>query len=256
MRFLTVLLASLCLTVSLQAENLTVSAAVSLKDVLTDIGKTYESQTGDHVDFNFAASGPLEAQIQQGAPVDVFISAANKQVNELLKGGLADAKTRQVIVRNEIVLISAASAAAPPKDFADLTNAKVTKIAIGQPRSVPAGQYASETLSALKLTDALTPKFVYGVSVRQVLDYVQRNEVDAGIVYSTDAKQAGNAVKVIATAPPNTHESIEYPGVVITASPHAAAAQKFLKFLASPAAESVFDSAGFLPADPTTQPAP
>jgi molybdate transport system substrate-binding protein len=258
MRFLAALFTTLCLTVSLQAENITVSAAVSLKEALTDIGKTYESQTGDKINFNFAASGPLEAQIQQGAPVDAFISAANKQVDELVKAKLADTKSRQVIVRNEIVLIAAASAAAPPKDFADLTNPKINKIAIGQPKSVPAGQYASQSFSAMKLTDAVAAKLVYGSSVRQVLDYVQRNEVDAGIVYATDAKQAGDAVKTIAIAAENSHEPIEYPGVTITASPHVAAAEKFLKFLSTPPAQSVFTSAGFLlPAGtPTTQPAP
>src|ERR1700723_830692 len=109
MRFLSVLLA-LTLSASLQAENITVSAAVSLKESLTEIGKTYENQGGDHVAFNFAASGPLAAQILQGAPVDAFISAANKQVDQLIKAGAADPKSRQVVVRNEIVLIAAASA--------------------------------------------------------------------------------------------------------------------------------------------------
>ena len=258
MRFLTTLFATLFLTASLQAESITVSAAVSLKESLTQIGKTYESQTGDHVDFNFAASGPLAAQIAQGAPVDAFISAANKQVYELIKGGFADAKSRQVIVKNEIALIAAASATDPPKDFADLTNPKITEIAIGQPKSVPAGQYASQTLAALKLTDALSSKLVYGASVRQILDSVQRNEVDAGIVYATDARQAGDTVKLIATADPGTHEPIEYPAVVITASLHAAAAEKFLRFLTSPTAQSDFSVNGFLlpAAPPTTQPAP
>src|ERR1700733_6852877 len=105
MRFLTALLATLFLTVSLQAESITVFAAVSLKETLVEIGKTYEAQTGDHVDFNFAASGPLAAQIAQGAPVDAFISAANKQVDQLIKGGKADAGSYRVIAKNSLVLI-------------------------------------------------------------------------------------------------------------------------------------------------------
>jgi molybdate transport system substrate-binding protein len=256
-RFWCVSFAILCLTRVVGAESITVSAAVSLKEAATEIGKTYEAQTGDHVDFNFAASGPLAAQIQQGAPVDAFISAANKQVDELTKAGLTDPKTRQVVVRNELVLIVASAAENSPKNFSDLANQTVTKIAVGQPQSVPAGQYATQTLAALKLTDVTAKKLVYGASVRQVLDYVQRNEVDAGIVYATDAKQAGSAVKVVATADANTHEPIEYPAVVIKGSAHAAAAEKFLQFLTTPSAQNVFLAKGFLlPAGPSTQPAP
>ena len=248
------LLLSLSLTTIAPAETITISAAISLKDALTAIAKTFESDSTDKVEFNFGASGPLAAQIQQGAPVDAFISAANKQVDDLIKSGKADAATRRVIVENTLVLIVPTAATNPPQSFADLTADRVGKIALGQPKAVPAGQYAMETLQNLKLADALSGKIVYGANVRQVLDYVVRNEVDAGMVYATDAKVAGDAVKVVATAPSSSHEKIEYPAVIITTATHQSAAIRFLNFLQSTPAQSTFASQGFvLPTAPTTQ---
>ena len=257
MRSLLALIFSLCLTVIAHAQTVTVSAAISLKDALTAIAKTYESQSSDRIEFNFGASGPLAAQIQQGAPVDLFISAADKQVDDLIKSGKADPASRCVIVENTLVLIVPAAATNPPQSFADLIADRVGRIAIGQPKAVPAGQYAMETLANLKLADALSGKIVYGANVRQVLDYVVRNEVDAGMVYATDARVAGDTVKVVATAPPSSHQRIEYPAVIITASPHAPAALRFLNYLQSSPANSIFVSQGFvLPAPPTTQSRP
>jgi molybdate transport system substrate-binding protein len=241
-----------------QAESITVSAAISLKEAMTEIGKTYEAKTGERVDFNFGASGLLAAQIRQGAPVDAFISAADKQVNELVKSGHADVKSRRVIARNTIVLIVPAKASNPPRGFADLADKRVKKLAIGQPRAVPAGQYAMQTLAAMKLSQAVASKLIYGANVRQVLEYVRRNEVDAGIVYATDAKQAEDEVKVAATAEASTHDPIEYPAVIVTGSAHADAARKFLDYLGSAPARAVFVAQGFqLPKDQTgTRPSP
>jgi molybdate transport system substrate-binding protein len=232
-----------------RAEAITVSAAISLKEAVTEIAEKYEQKSGDHVDFNFGASGTLESQIAQDAPVDAFISAADKQVNDLIKSGKADPASRHVIVTNAIVLIVPVDAANPPADFAGLTTASVKKIAVGEPKSVPAGQYAMQTLKVLKLADALAGKLVFGANVRQVLDYVEHGEVDAGIVYATDAKQAGDRVKVVATADASTHESIEYPAVVITGAKHATAAARFIDFLATDQAKAIFVAHGFtLPA--------
>lgn len=251
------LILSLSLTTAAHAETITISAAISLKDALTAIAKTFESDSTDKIEFNFGASGPLAAQIQQGAPVDAFISAANKQVDDLIKSGKADANTRRIIVQNTLVLIVPAAATNPPQSFTDLTADRVGKIALGQPKAVPAGQYAMETLQNLKLADALSAKIVYGANVRQVLDYVVRNEVDAGMVYATDAKVAGDTVKTVATAPASSHEPIEYPAIILTAATHQSAAIRFLTFLQSDQAKSIFISQGFvLPAAPTTQSRP
>jgi molybdate transport system substrate-binding protein len=257
MRTLIASILLLCLAAAARAETVTVSAAISLEDAIKLIGKAYELQSADKVEFNFGASGPLAAQIEQGAPVDAFISAANKQVDELVKAGKADAVSRRIVAGNSLVLIVPAAEKNPPNGFADLTDQRVQKIAVGQPKAVPAGQYAMQTLQYLKLTDALSGKIIYGANVRQVLDYVVRNEVDAGIVYSTDAKSAGDAVKVVATADTSSHEPIEYPAVIITAGTHQSAAMRFLDFLQSDQAKSIFSAQGFiLPKTPATRSAP
>lgn len=251
MRRLLVILICLSLTAAAPGGSITISAAISLKEAMTDIGRTYEAKTGDRVDFNFGASGLLAAQIRQGAPVDAFISAADKQINELIHSGNANAKSRRVIARNTIVLIVPASASNPPRGFAELADKRVKKLAIGQPRAVPAGQYAMQTLAAMKLSDAVAPKLIYGANVRQVLEYVRRNEVDAGIVYATDARQAGDEVKVVATADAATHDPIEYPAVIMTGAAHATDAGKFLDYLGSAPARAILTTKGFqLPANP------
>jgi molybdate transport system substrate-binding protein len=239
------------------AGTITVSAAISLKDALTGIAREYESQTGDHVEFNFKSSGDLAAQIQNGAPVDLFISAANKQVDDLNTAGMVDIASRKVIVGNQLVLIVPADAKNGPKSFDDLKDSSVTKIAIGEPKTVPAGAYAMQTLMALKLADALKPRLIYGINVRQVLDYVERGEVAAGLVYATDAKEAGDKVKIVAAAAENTHEPIIYPAVIVKASKQKDTAGKFLEFLGTDKVQAEFIAQGFSPASaavPTTLP--
>lgn len=241
------------------AETITVSAAVSLRETITQIARQYQARTCDRVDINFGASGMLAAQIEQGAPVDAFVSAANQQIEELIQSGRADRASRRIVVTNALVLVVPARAANPPRDFLELTSGKVKKIAIGQPRSVPAGLYAMQVLTSLKLTDAVRDRLVYAANVRQVLDYVQRDEVDAGVVYRTDAIEAGDAVKVTATAEASSHQPIEYPAVTVTGSTHTAAAARFLEHLGSTEARLIFAKHGFGLPPPaptsTTQPA-
>jgi molybdate transport system substrate-binding protein len=244
-----------------KAEEITVSAAISLKESLTQIGSAYEKAAGDRIIFNFDASGKLAAQIQLGAPVDAFISADDEQMNKLTKAGKIAAGTRRVIVDNSLVLIVPAAENNVPRSFTDLAIDNGKKIAVGEPKTVPAGHYALQTLKALKLDTAVASRLVFGESVRQVLTYVEQNEVCAGIVYATDAKQAGDKVKLIATADPATHEVIEYPAAVVAASARKARAQQFLDFLATDTAKTIFTDRGFgLPpasaAEPTTRPSP
>ncbi len=227
-----------------RAEPITISAAISLKESMEQIGRDYKAKTGDDPCLNFDASGRLEQQIKQGAPVDGFVSAGDKEVDDLTRSGQADAASRRVVVTNALVLIVPAAAADGPKSFADLA-AGSGKVAAGDPKSVPAGHYAQQTLANLKLTDALAPRLVLGQNVRQVLTYVQRGEVSAGLVYATDARQAGAAVRVVATADPATHDPIEYPAVVLAKSAHAGAARRFLDYLATPEARAVFTAHGF-----------
>ena len=182
---------------STHAAEITVFAAVSLTDSLKEIAAAYEKESGDHATFNFDSSGKLAAQIKQGAPVDAFVSADNDQMDKLIASGKVDKKASRMIVGNSLVLIAPADEKDAPKSFADLAIDHGKKIAIGEPKTVPAGRYAMQTLKSLKLDEAVSPRLVYGESVRQVLIYVEQDEVYAGIVYSTDAIQAGNKVKMI-----------------------------------------------------------
>jgi molybdate transport system substrate-binding protein len=240
------------------AGSITVSAAISLHEALTRIASLYQKQSGQTVTLNFGASGALAEQISQGAPVDVFISAGVKEMDELAKQGLIDKATRRVICRNQLVLIVPSDASFVPTSFSQLTDSRVGRLAIGQPQIVPAGRYAKQVLVNLKIYQALEPKLVLGENVRQVLDYVERGEVDAGVVYSTDAVEAGAQVRVAARADPSLHQPIVYPAAVIKESKAAksAAAAKFLAFLDSQAAQRILIQQGFLIHLPTSAPAP
>jgi molybdate transport system substrate-binding protein len=188
------------------------------------------------------------AQIKAGAPIDAFISAADKQVDELALLKLVDPDTRRVVAGNALVLVVSRDSTARLDSFEGLARAAVKRLALGEPRTVPAGEYATQVLKTLKLTDALTGRLVYGSNVRQVLDYVARGEVTAGIVYATDAREAGERVKVAATAKGEWHKPIVYPAVLVTKSGNAAAAGRFLEHLATPQAQAVLRRRGFAPA--------
>ena len=240
------------------ADTIRVGAAISLKDAVSDVAKAYEAETGDKVQFTFGSSGQIQQQIKSGAEIDAFISAANKQVDELAKDGLIDAATRRVIVMNALVLVVPADAKDAPKSFAELADPKVAKLAVGEPKTVPAGLYAQQVLKFLKIDSQLSGRLVFGTNVRQVLTYVEQSEVSAGIVYATDALESGDKVKVVATADDSSHEPIVYPGVVVTASKHKDAATHFLDYLGSAKAQDALVARGFkLPiAAPATEPAP
>ncbi len=227
------------------AESISVSAAVSVREAIADIAKDFEAETHDHVDLNFGASGQLAAQIRSGAPVDLFVSAANKEVDDLSKAGVVDDGTRRAVAGNELVLIVPADSKIPLASFEQLKDATVNRLAIGEPRTVPAGQYAMQVLTELKLNDALKSRLIYGSNVRQVLNYVELGEVSAGIVYATDAIQAGQKVKVVATAKPSMHEPVVLPAVVIKSSRNKALAGRFLDYLLSDKGQSVLAAHGF-----------
>lgn len=237
------LLLSLVITLSASAETIRVGAAISLKDAFGEIAKQYETATGDHVEFVFGSSGQIMAQIKSGADMDGFVSAANKQVDDLAKEKLVDLATRRVVVSNALVLVVPADAKDAPTSFEGLTS--TVKVAIGEPKTVPAGQYAQQVFTSLKLTDALANKLVYGTNVRQVLTYVERGEVSAGVVYASDAKESGEKVRVVATADEKSHEPIVYPGVVVSTSKKQDATKKFLDYLGEAQAKAVFQAKGF-----------
>jgi molybdate transport system substrate-binding protein len=232
-----------CLSAS--AETIRVGVAISLKDAMTEIASGYEQASGDRLQFTFGSSGQLQAQIKNGADIDAFISAANKQVEDLTKEGLAVAETRRIVAGNTVVLVVPADAAEALSGFESLTDAKVKRVAIGEPTTVPAGQYAMQVLQSLGIADKLTSRIVYGANVRQVLNYVERGEVAAGIVYATDAIESGDKVRVVATAKAGSHDSVVYPAIVIRSSAKQQAAQRFLDYLATDKAEAVLVRKGF-----------
>lgn len=224
--------------------SLTVSAAASLTDALDELINMYqEKNPAVKITPNYAGSGALQRQIEEGAPADLFISAAPRHMDALQNSGLLLEGTRVDLLGNFLVMITREGLQGVD-GFADLPADTVRKIALGEPDSVPAGRYAKETLTYQGLWDKLQPKYVFGKDVRQVLAWVEGGDADVGLVYLTDAKTAP-AVTVAATAPKGSHAPILYPAAVLKDSPAAAAAKDFLAFLSGAEAGTVFERYGF-----------
>jgi molybdate transport system substrate-binding protein len=242
-------LAALLCPVYISAQvTLRVSAAASLKDAISEAEAAY-SQRHAGVTFsnNFGSSGTLAMQIDQGAPADIFLSAASKPMDDLEARGLIVIGTRHNLLRNSLVLIAPLDSKL--QDFQGLTGNSVRLIALGDPASVPAGQYGRQTLVSLHLLDKLDTKFVLAKDVRQVLTYVETGNADAGLVYATDAKTSGK-VRVVAAAPESSHDAIVYPAAVVKGSRSEVIAREFVKYLGSPAAQAIFVKNGFTIAAP------
>ncbi|MBI3595319.1 MAG: molybdate ABC transporter substrate-binding protein [Nitrospirae bacterium] len=230
------------------AGEMTISAAASLTDALQEIGMVFlEQHPEHHVYFNFSASGPLMRQIEQGAPVDLFISASPNEMNELESRGLLIDKSRKDLLSNDVVLILPAGLDRRVQSFHDLRDASIKKIVIGDPAFVPCGRYAQEILKNLGIWDALKPKLIFGEDVRQVLEYVARDEVDAGVVFATDAAIKSGRVKVAAFAPEKSHSPVLYPVAIIKSSKNPELARTFLNLLGSPDALAIFKKYQFKP---------
>jgi molybdate transport system substrate-binding protein len=226
--------------------SITVSAAISLKDALDVVGQDYEkSHPGTAVRFNYGGSGTLQHQIEQGAPVDVFFSAAENQIDALASEDLIDVSTRRDIAANSLVLIIPIDSHAV-KNFADLREPSVKIVAVGEPGTVPAGLYAQQTLEHLGLLPAIKKKLVFAKDVRQVLTYVDTGNADAGLVYATDAR-ISSKVQVVATAPTSSHEPILYPAAVLRRSKDMAAARSFLDYAAGQQGLAALKRFGFTP---------
>jgi molybdate transport system substrate-binding protein len=227
-----------------------VSAAASLKDVLVKVDPLFEqSHLGVKVTHNFGGSGALQQQIEQGAPSDVFISAGEKQLDALQARGLVVTQTRRNLLTNRLVLIVPKRLTLPLKGFQDLVDPRVKKITVGEPKSVPVGQYTEELFQNLGILAQLKPKLVLGNSVRGVLAAVESGNVEAGVVYGTDANISGQ-VRVVATAAKTLHSPIVYPVGVLKSSRDIKSAKAYVQFLSSPSAQRIFVDAGFGIASP------
>jgi molybdate transport system substrate-binding protein len=228
--------------------EITVSAAASLTDVMEEIKGLYEGKSNHTLAMNYGSSGALQQQIEEGAPADIFISAAQKQMGTLQDKGLIDEGSRIDLLENAVVLIVPADGADNEDiaDFQSLAADSVVNLAIGEPESVPAGRYAKEILTSLELWEALEAeeKLVLAKDVRQVLTYVERGDVDAGIVYMTDALSS-EQVKVVAPAPAGSHTPVTYPAAIVKESAGQDAAEDFMAFLQSEEIATVFEKHGF-----------
>lgn len=244
--FIVACLAALNVTASAaaSASELTVSAAASLQNAFREIGRGFEqAHPGTTLRFNFAGSGPLLAQLRQGAPVDVYASADHTTMDQAEAAGVVVASSRVDFAANALVLVVPATRQAPPSRLADLRSPAVRRIALGQPRVVPAGAYAARALQAAGLHEPLQGRFIYGDNVRQVLSYVSRGEVDAGFVYRSDALLDGDRVRIALTVP--TDPPVRYPVARTAHAAEPSLADAFIRHLGSPAAQAILRTHGF-----------
>ena len=227
-----------------QAQELVVSAAASLTDAFQAVGAAFEkAHPGAKVTLNFAASGPLLAQIRQGAPVDVFASADQETMDRADAAKLLAGGTRVDFASNTLVLIVPTASGTPPGKLADLTSPAFRRIATGTPATVPVGRYTQQAVQQAGLSAALDPKWIYGESVRQVLNYVARGEVDAGFVYRTDALVERDKTRIAFSVP--TATPVSYPIAQLAASRNAALGKDFIVFVRSAPGQRILESFGF-----------
>jgi molybdate transport system substrate-binding protein len=225
--------------------SLLVSAAASLQTVLQDIQPLFEEAHPDaELTYNFGASGALQQQIEQGAPADVFISAAAPQMEALAQKGLLLLESRQDLLSNQLALVVPQDSTLNLSDFAQLADSQVRRISVGEFRSVPAGTYAEQVFTNLGILEQVQPKLIFANNVRAVLAAVESGNVDVGIVYTTDALSSDRVTQV-ATATAGLHDPIVYPAAVIQASRNPQVAKDFLAFLQSSPADAIFERHGF-----------
>ena len=226
--------------------ELHIAAAASLTDVMQELAAVYAQEHPEvTITFNFGSSGALQQAIENGGQTDLFFSAAAKQMNALEKSGNLLAGTRKDLLENSLVLIVPQNSRLELNSFTDLSRPELKHIAIGDPSSVPVGQYTEEVLTNLGIFDNIAAKAVYGYDVRQVLAWVATGDADCGIVYATDAASTPQ-VKIVAAAPAGTHQPIIYPAAVLRDTKHPEEATAFLAFAASEKARAIFTKYGFI----------
>ncbi len=228
-----------------ESDPITVSAAASLTEAFTDIASQYEAENpGTNMSLNFGGSGSLRTQIEGGAPVDVFASADQSQMDILSNETLIDNSTREDFAQNSLVLIVPENNPLNITGVEDLADPKIEKIAIGNPDTAPVGKYTKLALTEAGLWDKVENKMVLAEDVKQVLVYVERGEVDAGFVYMTDAKNAEpGTIKIVASVPVNT--PVNYPIAVVSSSEHKEEAQEFVEFVTGEEGQETLKKYGF-----------
>jgi len=224
--------------------ELFVSVAASMTDAMAELKTVYEAKNNVQLTFNFAGSGKLAQQVQQGAPVDVFISANEHWMDTLMEEGLIMGETRVDVTGNKLVLIAQKDSDIDYTSFNQLDKEELTNIAVGNPESVPAGEYTEAVLQSLNKWEDMQDNLVFAKDVRQVLTYVETGNADIGFVYESDALSS-EEIKVLAEADPTLHEKIIYPGAVTTDSEHRNEGEKFLQFMLSEQTQEILSTYGF-----------
>lgn len=225
-------------TMQAQTPTLRVSAAASLADALKEIHGLYEKKTGGKIELNLGASSQLARQIEEGAPADVFISADLAKMEGLEKKGLVNVATKENQLSNALVVVVPSDSKLQIAGGKTLAESGVAKIAFADPKAVPAGIYAKEWLTKLNLWDKVEPKLIATENVRAALAAVESGNVDAGIVYKTDAA-ISKKVKIAFEVPASEGPVITYPMAALKSSAHAEAAKQYLDFLDTPEALSL-----------------
>lgn len=232
-------------TMQAQTPTLRISAAASLADALKEIHGLYEKKTGARVELNLGASSTLARQIEEGAPADVFISADLAKMEGLEKKGLVNVATKENQLSNALVVVVPSDSKLLVSGGKTLAESTVEKIAFADPKAVPAGIYGKEWLTKLNLWDKVAPKVIATENVRAALAAVESGNVDAGIVYKTDAA-ISKKVKIAFEVPAREGPVITYPMAALQGSPHAEAAKQYLDYLDTPEAKAVFEKFGFV----------
>ncbi|MBA3385693.1 MAG: molybdate ABC transporter substrate-binding protein [Chthoniobacterales bacterium] len=244
-KIVTLLLGAACLSDVSAAAELTVHAAASLTEALKEIGAAYERASGDKIVFDFGASSLLERQIEQGAPGDIFVSADEAKMDLLEKQGAILAGTRRAVLSNTLVVVVAADASVALTKAADLAEPQIKRFALAETQTVPAGIYAREYLEKLGPWEKIQGKVVPTDNVRGTLAAVESGNVDAGIVYKTDAL-ISRRVKIATEIPAAEGPKISYPVAVLKSSRDPERAKKFAQYLAGPVAAETFKKFGFM----------
>lgn len=234
-----------CAPKKVEETSLLLGLAASLTDVSVDLEEVYEaSHTEVDLNFTYGASGDLQLQIEQGAPMDFFISASPKQMTALADKDLILADSITPVLSNSLVLIAPHDTKLKLSSFEDAALPEVESIAIGEVKTVPVGQYTEEVFESLNLSDAIAPKAHYANNVRQVLSWVETSAVDCGIVYKTDAISS-DKITILSEAPENTHTPIQYDAGIVSDSKNLEAAKDFMAFLKTEEAQAIFEKHGF-----------
>lgn len=248
MSLIAALLALLAAAPAARGQDLTLSVAISTKEAVEELGRAFTAARPDvTLRYNFGASGELAKQIEAGAPVDVFVSAAARQMDELEAKRLIEPQTRRAFARNVLVVVKPVDSSLDLTKPADLLSARVQRVVIGNPRTVPVGQYAEESLRALGVWDRLQRRLVLAENVRQALEYVARGEVDAGFVYATDVRMRAGRVREAFRPAEDTYRPIVYPAAVVRGSRHPALARAFVELLVGADGQAVLRRLGFQP---------